>query len=1011
MPRCALPSLLLALTAAALPAAEPIMVLPRSDGHVEFVRNSAEATAKLGMLYQAITEIKTIAITWRIEYLDQAHHNGRGFDSPGAGADRRKALEETFSSIGNILGGSGSRTVEVRVEVSLDSPLPTLANAYSPFSPGPAGIQKNHLQKVIQNNVDPSPGYAEVVVQFNFHNSKLWHTGTGAPALGYHDLRSVALHELTHALGFSSWADPQGNSIATGTNPGLFSVFDSFIGRRNGTRLFTSGGQFTGTAADFTGATGGLSWYGPQTVAVMGNGATLYTPSTYDAGSSVSHWATTPGDPVMFSSIAAGVRRRNYTDYEITLLRDLGYTDAALPKPPFRFDVPVRFPVSGTSADAVAVQNIDHQGGLDLIVLNRQGPDSVLEIFSGLNPNQVRTLKLPSESYFRMSPASVGPVSAAGVVLGSYSQGTLLSLGGLQQPGSPRPLTLQDFSHVHRVVAPTPSPSAAYFADSAVPAGDLNGDGAQDYVGYSRTLGFMPFLNDTHGYFDRLLGDRDVLKLAAFGSVVRDVAPYEMGAMPPAIGLDIPSGLLPEIIVNVKDPPGSSQSRQLDSGPAVMVQNLSRVGVVGFGRIQDSAKEELVAVSFLPAAPAPYQIRQRWSLGAGIRHVLTLPSTPTKAVVVTDGHTLELVDSATAVVQRLAGSSQGYADGPALAARFDGPVAVCEANGILYVVDAGNCLIRTVNLSTAQVGTLAGRRGVSSMVDGPAGTGTFAFNSGMGGASNCAIIGDSLYVMNAASAGGPFALRKINLNTRHITTVPSNQLGVYSFPRHLRTHRQKLYYIDGVNPATVLRGMELFPQNPTVDSGSLLLRLADLDNDGRDEVVNLLNTAPAITISKTRADGNFSHVSTFQVGPSPLLCEVRDIDRDGTRDIVVAYSSSVQVFLGNGSGGFVLDATRTLSLGGFSNVWTTVQDVNADGRIDITNVDAGGALRIYLADNTGRWGNGPGNAGENFWSSLSLGGWQPKWFALSDLNGDGYVDLLMRPIGGNAVFILYGQVP
>jgi hypothetical protein len=1011
---CTTPLLLLICTiASALPGAEPIMVLPWSDGRVEFIRDAVEAAANLGTSNHAVREVKAIAITWRIEYLDQTNHTGRGFDSPSAGADRRQALENTFASISAVLNGSGSRTVQVRVNRSLDSPGLTLASASSPVQNGVAGIKMNHLQQLIQTNVDPSPGNAEVVVQFNFHNSKLWHTGISAPPSDFYDLRSVALHELTHALGFSSWADAQGNSIASGTNPGVFSVFDSFIGQKSGALLFTSAGRFTGAAGDFIGASGGLSWYGPETVTVMGNAATLYTPPTYEPGSSVSHWGTTDREPVMGPSIAPGTRRRNYTDYEVALLRDIGYTDAALPKPLFRFDALVRFPAF---ADAVAVQNIDNQSGLDLIVLEQQGPDSVLRIFSGLNPNQVRTMKLPSERFCRMSSANVGPTYASGVVIGSLSQGTLLSLAGLTQPSTNRLLTLKDFAHVHRAMNPYSSPGTVYPAYSAVPMGDLNGDGMQDFVGYSKSRGFMPFVNDTRGYYDRLLRDREVIKLATFGTVVRDVAPYQLPTappmVPPAAGIDMVSGLANEIIVNVMDPPGTAEIRRLVTSPNMLVKRLSRFGASGFGVIVNNGREELVRVSFLSPLPAPYAIVNSWQLDSPIQHVLTLSSAPTNAVVATDGHTLEQIDSRASVIKRLAGSVQGYLDGPALTARFDRPLAMCEANGILYVVDAGNSLIRTVNLITGEVGTLTGQTGISLMMDGPKGKGTLAFNSSILDASNCAVIGESLYVMNAASTAGPFALRKINLNNGDIRTISPNQLGSYTFPRHLRSFDMKLYYVDDKYPSTALRGLELFPRNRTVDSSSLMLRLADLDNDGFDEVINMMdiNSRP-ISISKTMPDGSFSFVSTFSVSVDPVLFEVWDIDNDGWKDVVVASLNSVQVYLGDGHCGFTLDQTRSLALGGSSNGWTIFDDVNTDGHIDVAAVDQGGTLRIYLSGADGKWGNGRGNSGEDFISSLPIGGQGPLSFQLSYLNDDTCIDLLMRPRGGNTIFILYGQEP
>lgn len=993
--------------AANLAALLPV-VLPWSDGRVMVVKSPAEADALLGLTKRPHRIVKAVAITWVIDYRDVAAHGGRGFDSKTEGPARRKALEEMFAEIATVLGGNGARTVSVRVEESDEVPGAALASAGSPAVPGSNGFVKTHLQRVLQDGVDPMPGYAEVVVRFNFHQSKVWHTGSGAPPALAFDLRSVALHELTHALGFASFLDAQGRSRITQSNPGVFSVFDSFITRQNGSRLVAAGGRSSATASDLTGETGSLSFSGPQTIAAAGAAPSLFTPAPYQEGSSISHWATRLAQPVMAPALSPGVRRRNFTEYEAAALRDLGYVTAAVPRQPFNFAPPTQFPTF-SHATAMAVQHLDDSPGPDLVVLERNDSDSLVEIYSGMDPQAFRVLRIPRSDFVRMSAATPGPQSAPGLVLGSLSQGTLLALGGLKLPPTPRPLTLSDFAHVHQVTAWADDLGASAVDDAAVPSGDLNGDGAIDFVGYVRALGSVGYVNDGTGYFDRVFAPREVMKIGTKGSVTRDVSVFTGGLPPGAVGLEIPCGISPEIVVEVLDPPGSNEGRLLDSGPTTYLKCVSRISGVGFGVVVDRlGREDVVALSFQPPAPQPFQVVRRWHLDAAVWQVLTLREPPTRALFVTSAHTLELVDRDSSAIKRLAGGTAGYRDGPLDQAQFNRPTALCEGDGVIYVVDAGNSLIRKVDLRAGVVSRLAGRPGVVSMVDGPDGTGTLAFRSGAVGATNCALIGDSLYVMNAAAPSGPFALRKVNVNTRAITTVPASLLGSYTWPAHLRTHGNRLYFVDGPTTEASLRRVDLFPKSPDWNSSSGVLRIADVDNDGRGEVLNLMTAVGAVAISRFEPDGTFSQTSSVGVKPYAISIECQDVNADGNRDLVVLRTAAVDVYLGDGSGAFVPDPIRSLSLSSGSNVWGTVQNLNQDAQLDVAMLDAAGVLRVFLGDAQGRWGWGPGNDGEQIWAGLDLGA-QPRWFSLSDIDQDGWADVQVLTAASQFVMVCFGQ--
>ncbi|MBL7774368.1 MAG: T9SS type A sorting domain-containing protein [Saprospiraceae bacterium] len=83
-------------------------------------------------------------------------------------------------------------------------------------------------------------------------------------------------------------------------------------------------------------------------------------------------------------------------------------------------------------------------------------------------------------------------------------------------------------------------------------------------------------------------------------------------------------------------------------------------------------------------------------------------------------------------ISTLAGTGQpGYADGPGASAQFNRPQDVAlDADGNLYVADAGNYLIRKI-APNATVSLLAGQPGMSGTTDGPALQATFNWLSGL----------------------------------------------------------------------------------------------------------------------------------------------------------------------------------------------------------------------------------------------------------------------------------------
>ncbi|MCE3297287.1 MAG: hypothetical protein K0R65_3001 [Crocinitomicaceae bacterium] len=115
-------------------------------------------------------------------------------------------------------------------------------------------------------------------------------------------------------------------------------------------------------------------------------------------------------------------------------------------------------------------------------------------------------------------------------------------------------------------------------------------------------------------------------------------------------------------------------------------------------------------------------------------------------------------------VTTLAGSSQGYADGAALNAKFHAPTGLCVSpDGLyVYVADYSGNRIRRINTSTNQVTTVAGT-GTSGFANGNVSAAQFSYPSGLAISAD----GNILYVAD----NGNSMIRKIDLNANMVTTL------------------------------------------------------------------------------------------------------------------------------------------------------------------------------------------------------------------------------------------------
>ena len=294
----------------------------QSPGPVQFA-----CFAALFLTIQCSTVFAGV-INWNVTFGDVTSSTGVGFDDPTLGAARRQIFQDTLDYIDSVLDETG--TVDLLVNASQTDGTGFLASAGPYFFSSPAGFYNGFVYDHVRTGSDPTPLVADATLTFDFGYN--WNSDLGTPTGGEYDLFTVVLHEMTHTLGYLTALASNGNSVLSGGNPGVYSVFDSLLARGDGTSLFSAGGTFTGTAADlvsedvfFTGTNASLAYGGP---------VPIYAPSTFAAGSSIGH-LDNGITSVMNYSVAPGTTQRTYEAVDLGILADIGWNlqSSTVPEP------------------------------------------------------------------------------------------------------------------------------------------------------------------------------------------------------------------------------------------------------------------------------------------------------------------------------------------------------------------------------------------------------------------------------------------------------------------------------------------------------------------------------------------------------------------------------------------------------------------------------------------------------------------------------------------------------
>ena len=269
------------------------------------------------------TAVGTAALLgeFTVEFEDVLLNTGVGFDDPVFGATRRSTINSVFAYIGSLLDEPGS--AEILVASSETDGSGALAFA-GPFLNVETGFQNGLVFEHLTTGVDPNNSVPDGIVTVDFGYS--WNSDLGNPMGSEFDLFTVLLHEMTHGLGILSLAAPDGTSeLINEGGFGAYSVLDDFLRlSSNGKDLFRAGGESNALPADLI--SDDVVFVGPRARETLSVPPEIYAPSPYQSGSSISHWGfSTDLDAIMLPSVAPGVQKRTYLDWELQALGDLGY--------------------------------------------------------------------------------------------------------------------------------------------------------------------------------------------------------------------------------------------------------------------------------------------------------------------------------------------------------------------------------------------------------------------------------------------------------------------------------------------------------------------------------------------------------------------------------------------------------------------------------------------------------------------------------------------------------------
>lgn len=229
-------------------------------------------------------------------------------------ADRKAAFQRAADYIGGFFVVRTPIVLSYELNAINDPDYLVNADTLAAFTE-PPGFLQTSIQHEVITGVDVENGALQAFLNWNF----AWKWATGdVVADDELDFQNTARHELLHSFGIYS---------LTGSDLGLWSVYDSFLTTADGTSLFGPDGKLRPDAEDYlNGLNGGAYFGGPHAIAAYGKPIPL---SHQGSPSHLDRFVFSGDDYKLMNDKSPGTGWHNVrfiSPIEYAMLQDLGFT-------------------------------------------------------------------------------------------------------------------------------------------------------------------------------------------------------------------------------------------------------------------------------------------------------------------------------------------------------------------------------------------------------------------------------------------------------------------------------------------------------------------------------------------------------------------------------------------------------------------------------------------------------------------------------------------------------------
>lgn len=178
--------------------------------------------------------------------------------------------------------------------------------------------------------------------------------------------------------------------------------------------------------------------------------------------------------------------------------------------------------------------------------------------------------------------------------------------------------------------------------------------------------------------------------------------------------------------------------------------------------------------------------------------------------------------------------------------------------------------------------------------------------------------------------------------------------------------------------------------------------VGDINGDGYADIVTVNQTDYTVSILLGNGDGTFLPAYTLSTGTMyPGTVGIADLNHDGIPDLYVAATAiGGGTFLGKGDGTFA--AMQSMGISVWSDVFA-LTDLNGDGFPDLVHTSAlDPVIRVQM-------GNGDGTFATETDYTITTTAFEPQGVQVGDVNNDGKLDLVFAGYFSSSIEVLLGN--